>query len=66
MSRIIREHHVFGKPVREIASSELEARAKVELNNPGRYIWDIKRVNGTLNLWEAYIARHEDCFATND
>ena len=67
MSRIIREHYVFGKEIRVYADSEDDARTCVRSKTSSDYwIWEIKLVNGTNNVWDAYVAKHEDCFACND
>ena len=65
MSRIIREHYVFGREVKVIASDELDARIKVS-KITSDHIWEIRKNEFNSTLWEAYVAKHEDCFATND
>jgi len=65
MSRIIREHYVFGREVVVIASDEIEARIKVG-NITTDHIWDICVDSFNAKFWRAYVARHEDCFATDD
>ena len=69
MSRIIREHRVFGKAFVVSATSDVEARAKAFLLAKPKmgqeiYIWEMKEL--FLNTWECYIAKHEDVFAMND
>jgi len=65
MSRIIREHYVFGREINVIASDEMEARIKVS-KITSDWIWEIRKNEFNSTLWEAYVAKHEDCFATND
>lgn len=60
--RTIKEHNVYGKEVMVNASNEQEARA---LASKGDYwAWEAKEVSP--GKWECYIAKHQDCFATND
>lgn len=65
MSRIIREHRVFGRSVRVKASTEDEARDKVRAITSD-HIWEMSVHISIPNYWEAYVAKHEDCFALND
>lgn len=65
MSRIIREHYVFGREIKVTASDEVEARIKVGLITSD-YVWEIKQNGFNPQLWEAYVAKHEDVFACND
>lgn len=63
MSRIIREHRVFGKAITVTASSEDEARAEIR-KKTSLHIWEVNNISG--NEWEGYVAEHENCFALND
>jgi len=65
VSRIIRDHYVFGREVKVIATDEVEARIKVG-KITSDHIWEIHRNEFNSTLWLAYVAKHEDCFATND
>lgn len=69
MSRIIREHRVFGKAFVVAATSEDEARTNaLKVSRPKMgfdiHVWELKQL--FLNTWEAYVAKHEDCFAMDD
>lgn len=61
MSRIIRDHWVYGKEVVVTASNEKDARTLVR-KQTSLYIWEIKEL--TPNQWEAYVS--DDAWATND
>lgn len=61
--REIREHRVYGKEIVVEASNEAEARILVRKKS-SLHIWEIKELNP--GQWEAYVAKHEDCFAMND
>jgi hypothetical protein len=72
MSRIIREHRVYGKEVIVRAATEEAARMLVRAKAPGMHIWEIELNHGSFEdttcsyEWVAYVAFHEDCFALND
>lgn len=61
MSRIIREHRVFGKEIVVTASNEEEARTLVR-KKTSLHIWEIKELEP--NKWEAYCS--DDAWALND
>lgn len=65
MSRIIREHYVFGREIKVFAEDEAEARIVIGLQTSD-YVWEIKPNKFNPKLWEAYVAKHEDVFACND
>ncbi len=65
-SRIIREHRVYGQIWTTSATSAEDAKDKASrlFSGNGWACWEVTEVSpGT---WECYIAKHEDCFATND
>ena len=62
-SRTIRDHHVYGKTILVIASSEDEAYT-IAKRQTGMQIWEIKKKRN--NSWEVFVADPQDCFATND
>jgi hypothetical protein len=64
MSRIIREHTVFGKEVIVKASSVEEARLLAVKGKSDWWSWEAKEISpGT---YEVYIAEHDAAFALND
>lgn len=63
MSRIIRDHRVFGKEVLVMARTEAEAIRSVK-KRTSLHIWEIKQI--AAQFWEAYVAEHDRCFALND
>lgn len=64
MSRIIREHRVFGEEVMVHAFSEEEAKSTAVKGKSDWYSWEALEVN--RGFWAVYIAKHEDVFALND
>lgn len=63
MSREIRGHWVFGKAILVKANSEASAREEVR-KQTSLHIWDMKELS--YGMWEVYVAKDENCFATND
>jgi hypothetical protein len=65
MSRIIREHTIYGFPLIINAPTEEEARLiALEGRMSSHHCWEIIKIED--GVWECYLARHEDCFALND
>lgn len=64
--RTIREHWVYGKIwTTEAANAEDAAhKANVLFGGNGWHCWEATEVSP--GVWECYVAKHEDCFATND
>jgi hypothetical protein len=65
MSRIIREHHVYGREVRVVAETEAEAIVNLRMQTQDQ-IWEVQRVADTKNVWAIYVSKPEDAFACND
>lgn len=61
MSRIIREHRVYGKEIMVSASDEEAARILVRKQS-SLHIWEIKELSP--GQWEAYCS--DDAWAMND
>jgi hypothetical protein len=64
MSRIIREHRVYGKDVEVGAYSEEEAKSLAIKGKPDWWAWEAVEIQ--RGFWSVYIAKHEDAFALND
>jgi hypothetical protein len=65
MSRIIRDHRVYGYSKIVYADTEDDAR-KIALEGKvgTHYVWEITKLDN--GAWECYVARDLDCFALND
>jgi hypothetical protein len=65
-TRTIRDHWVSGKIYTTDATSADDASAKANaiFAGNGWHCWEALEVSP--GRWECFIAKHEDCFATND
>jgi hypothetical protein len=63
--RVIKEHNVFGRSIKVTAANEAQARIEVR-KVTSDWIWELLADEKVPSQWNAYVAKHEDCFATND